>query len=198
MASGKLLDDCVPNIEASLVWADDNRTLVYIDKDPVTLLSKRVKAHVLGTPTAQDAQLYEEADESFYLSISRTRSDKYICIVSDSTVSSEVRCTPAASPGQFSVIAPRQRDVEYQADHLDGRWIFAATIRRQTSGYSPAGRCGARRSRQVDRWSRTRRMSTLNSIVSASSPSGTLWGLLRLRILKGEAKATSFRRAGLP
>ena len=51
----------MPNIEPNLVWADDNRTLVYIDKDPVTLLSKRVKAHVLGTPAAQDIQVYEEA-----------------------------------------------------------------------------------------------------------------------------------------
>ncbi len=39
----------VDNIEANIVWADDNRTLFYIDKDPLTLLSKRVKTHVLGT-----------------------------------------------------------------------------------------------------------------------------------------------------
>ena len=124
LASGKMLDDCVPNVEANLVWADDNRTLFYVEKDPVTLLSKRVKAHVLGTPAAQDRLVYEEKDEAYYLSVSRTRSDKYICITSDSTTSTEVRCAPAASPEQFTVIAPRQPDIEYQADHLDGRWVF--------------------------------------------------------------------------
>lgn len=124
LATGEILDDAVPNIEANLVWADDNRTIFYIEKDPVTLLSKRVKAHVLGTPVAQDKLVYEEPDDTFYIHASRTRSDKFICITSDSTVSTEMRCTPAADPGQFTVIAPRQRDFEYQADHLDGRWVI--------------------------------------------------------------------------
>ncbi len=122
--SGKVFDDAVPNIEANLVWADDNRTVYYIEKDPVTLLSKRVKAHVLGTPAAQDKLVYEEKDDTFYISVSRTRSDRYLCITVDSTVSTEIRCTPAAAPGQFVVIAPRQRDFEYEADHLDGRWVI--------------------------------------------------------------------------
>jgi oligopeptidase B len=124
LATGKLLADEVPNIEPNLVWADDNRTIFYIEKDPVTLLSKRVKAHVLGTPHAADKVVYEEPDDTYYVHIGRTRSDKYLCITSDSTVSTEVRCTPAAAPGAFAVIAPRQRDFEYQADHLGGRWVI--------------------------------------------------------------------------
>ncbi len=124
LATGQVLQDSVPNIEANLVWADDNRTVFYIDKDPVTLLSKRVKAHVLGTPASQDRLVYEEHDETYYMHIGRSRSDHYICITVDSTVSTEIRCTPAADPGVFTVIAPRMRDFEYQADHLDGRWVF--------------------------------------------------------------------------
>jgi oligopeptidase B len=124
LATGKLLADEVPNIEPNLVWADDNRTIFYIEKDPVTLLSKRVKAHVLGTPHAADKVVYEEPDDTYYVHIGRTRSDKYLCITSDSTVSTVVRCTPAAAPGAFAVIAPRQRDFEYQADHLGGRWVI--------------------------------------------------------------------------
>jgi oligopeptidase B len=124
LASGKLLADEVPNIEPNIVWADDNRTLFYIEKDPVTLLSRRVKAHVLGTPHGDDRLVYEEPDDTYYVSIGRTRSDKFICITSDSTVSTEMRCTPAAAPAAFAVIAPRQRDFEYQADHLGGRWLI--------------------------------------------------------------------------
>jgi oligopeptidase B len=124
LRSGEVLPDRVDNIEPNLVWADDNRTIFYIEKDPGTLLGKRVKAHVLGTPAAQDRLVYEEADESFYLGISRTRSDRYICIGSSSTVSSELRCAPAARPDEFVVLAPRERDFEYDADHLDGRWVI--------------------------------------------------------------------------
>jgi oligopeptidase B len=124
LRSGEVLPDRVDNIEPNLVWADDNRTIFYIEKDPETLLGKRVKAHVLGTPAAQDRLVYEEADESFYLGISRTRSDRYVCIGSSSTVSSELRCAPAARPDEFVVLARRERDLEYDADHLDGRWVI--------------------------------------------------------------------------
>ena len=40
--------DVIDNAEPNIIWADDNKTLFYIEKDPVTLLSKRVKTHVLG------------------------------------------------------------------------------------------------------------------------------------------------------
>ena len=124
LATGQVQADVVDNVEPNIVWADDNRTLFYIEKDPVTLLSKRVKTHVLGSDPARDALVYEEADDSFYMGIGRTRSDQFICIQVQSTVSSEMRCTPAAKPGAFTVFAPRQRDVEYSADHLGGRWVI--------------------------------------------------------------------------
>lgn len=124
LVTGTVFTDVVQNVEPNIIWADDNRTLFYIEKDPVTLLSKRVKTHVLGSATKEDALVYEEADDSFYMGISRTRSDAYICIGVQSTVSSEQRCTPAAKPGKFTVIAPRMRDFEYSADHLDGRWVI--------------------------------------------------------------------------
>lgn len=124
LATGRVQADVVDNVEPNIVWADDNRTLFYIEKDPVTLLSKRVKTHVLGSDPAGDALVYEEADDSFYMGIGRTRSDEFICIQVQSTVSSEMRCTPAAKPGAFTVFAPRERDVEYSADHLGGRWVI--------------------------------------------------------------------------
>jgi oligopeptidase B len=124
IASGELLADEIPNIEANIVWGDDNKTLYYIEKDPVTLLSKRVKAHVLGTPVSQDRLVYEEPDDTFYVHIGRSRDDKFILITSDATVSTEIRYAPADGSAPFQVIAPRQRDFEYQADHLGGRWVM--------------------------------------------------------------------------
>src|SRR5215213_1863938 len=60
LATGKALADVVDNVEPNLVWADDNRTIYYVEKDPVTLLSKRVKSHVLGTSASTDRLIYEE------------------------------------------------------------------------------------------------------------------------------------------
>lgn len=129
LRTGKTLDDAVPNIEPDIVWADDNRTLFYIDKDPVTLLSKRVKMHVLGTPASADRLVYEEKDDSFYMGLQRTRSDKYLCIAEQSTTATEQRCTSASTPGEFKVLLPRLRDHLYQADHLNGRWVIRTNWR---------------------------------------------------------------------
>ncbi|GAB3102842.1 S9 family peptidase [Lysobacter terrae] len=122
--TGEIYADAVKGVSPNLVWADDNKTLFYVENDPETLLTVRVKKHVLGTPASADVLIYEEHDDSFYMGVSRTRDDKFICIGVSSTVSDELRCASAADPKEFVVLAPRERDVEYDADHHGGRWVI--------------------------------------------------------------------------
>ena len=124
LATGKTLADAIPGTAGYAVWADDNKTFFYIENDPETLLSKRVRKHVVGTDPKADPVVYEEADDTFYMGIGRTRDDAYIVIALDSTVSNETRYAPASDPAQFKVLAPRERDVEYDADHHGGRWVI--------------------------------------------------------------------------
>ncbi|MEO6264437.1 MAG: S9 family peptidase [Luteimonas sp.] len=124
LQTGETYADAITGVSSNLVWADDNRTLFYVENDPETLLTVRVKKHVLGTPAASDVLVYEETDDSFYMGIDRSRDDRYICIGVESTVSSEMRCAPASDPREFTVLAPRERDVEYQAEHLGDRWVI--------------------------------------------------------------------------
>lgn len=124
LRTGEVLPDRIENVSPNVVWADDNRTLFYVENDPETLLTVRVKKHVLGTPSSSDVLVYEEKDDSFYMGIGRTRDDRFLTIELDSTVSSETRYAPAADPQTFKVLAPRARDVEYSADHFAGRWVI--------------------------------------------------------------------------
>ncbi|MBK8284270.1 MAG: S9 family peptidase [Ahniella sp.] len=124
LATGEILADQVSGTSGNAVWANDNQSFFYIENDPVTLLTKRVKRHVLGTDATADTLVYEETDNTFYMGVYRTRSEQYVCIAVQSTVSGEARCTSADSPGEFRVLAPRERDFEYSADHLDGRWVI--------------------------------------------------------------------------
>ncbi|MEZ5457531.1 MAG: S9 family peptidase [Lysobacteraceae bacterium] len=124
LGTGAMLSDSVPGLSGSGVWSADGSTIYVVENDPVTLLTTRVKAHRLGAETATDAVVYEEKDPTFYMGLGKTRSEQYICIGVQSTVSSESRCTDAVNPGEFRVIAPRERDFEYSADHLDGRWVI--------------------------------------------------------------------------
>ena len=124
LRTGETLPDAIPGTAGYVVWADDNKTFFYVENDPETLLSTKVKKHVLGTDAKDDVLVYEEQDDTFYMGIGRTRDDKFILIGLDSTVSNEIRYAPAANPGEFKVLAPRARDVEYDADHHGGRWVI--------------------------------------------------------------------------
>ena len=124
LATGTMLPDAVPDIQPSLMWSDDGRMIFYIEKDPVTLLSRRVKVHRLGTPASADKLVYEEPDDSFYIALGRTVDDRFLCISETSTVSNEARCAPADDPRVFTLVAPRRRDFRYEADHAGGRWVI--------------------------------------------------------------------------
>ena len=128
IADGRLLADSIPNIDPNIVWADDNRTLFYIQKDPTTLLGNRVRRHVLGTPASADTLVYAERDDTYYMQIGRTTDDRFICIAVQSTVSNEQRCTPADSPGTFTVLAPREREFRYEADHIGDHWVIRTNL----------------------------------------------------------------------
>ena len=125
IATGRLLADLVENVEGDVAWADDNRTLLYVEKDPVTLLGRRVRAHVLGTPANADRLIYEEPDESFDLVVMRSKSERYLFIGSESTTTSEWRYARTDDESlMFTVIAPRTADHEYQVDHLGERFLI--------------------------------------------------------------------------
>jgi oligopeptidase B len=124
LTTGALLDDKIENVEAALAWADDNRTLLYVEKDPVTLLGRRVRRHRLGTSPASDPLVYEEPDEAFDLTVARSKSEELLLIGSESTTSSEWRYARVDDPTfSFQVFTVRQPDHEYQLDHLPGAFI---------------------------------------------------------------------------
>ncbi len=125
LKTGKNLPDVISGLSGSVVWAADNRTVFYIENDPVTLLSTRVKKHVLGTDPKTDAVIYEEQDKSFYMGLDKTIDDQYLVIGVSSTVSDEYRVLPAATPdGKWQVLAARQRDFKYDIEHNKGRWLI--------------------------------------------------------------------------
>jgi oligopeptidase B len=130
IASGALLGDVIENAEPDVAWADDNRTLLYVEKDPVTLLGRRVRAHVIGTSPSADRLVYEEADESFDLVVMRSKSDRYLYIGAESTTSSEWRYARAGDPAfDFSIVVPRAAEHEYQIEDIDDRMLIRTNWR---------------------------------------------------------------------
>lgn len=126
--TGEILPDQITGTSGDILWANDNRSLYYIENDPETLLGKRVKRHQLGSETAADALVYTEPDDRYYLGLMRSRDDQYLCIVASSTLSSEQRCTAAAHPGEFKPLLERSAQHEYAADHLGGQWLIRTNL----------------------------------------------------------------------
>ena len=129
IATGRDLPDRIGGLGNGAVWASDNRTLFYVENDPVTLLSTRVKRHVLGTDPKVDPIVYEEADHSFYLGIDKSGDERFIVIRLRSTVATETMMIDATDPGAApKLLAKRRRDHLYDADHIDGRWIVRTNL----------------------------------------------------------------------
>jgi oligopeptidase B len=125
LATGEMLPDVIANVEPDVAWAADSRTVLYVEKDPQTLLGNRVRRHVLGTDPRHDPVVFEEHDESFYLGVDTSKDGRYLFIGLQSTVSTEQHYAATDDPTlEFRVILPRERDHEYHADHFDGRWII--------------------------------------------------------------------------
>ncbi len=125
LRTGKDLPDQIKGAEASLAWSADSKQLFYVEKDPQTLLGNKIKRHTLGQAATTDQLLYQEKDNSFYIGVGNSSDDQYVVISTSSTVSSEMLVLKSDDyQGQFKSLAPRQRDFQYEADHLGDRWII--------------------------------------------------------------------------
>lgn len=125
LRTGKDLPDQIKGAEASLAWSADSKHLFFVEKDPQTLLGHKIKRHTLGQAAEAAKLVYEEQDNSFYIGVGNTADDEYVVISTSSTVSSELLVLKSSdNSGKFQSLAPRQRDFQYDAEHINGRWII--------------------------------------------------------------------------
>lgn len=129
LTTGEVLADRIPGTTGGATWANDNKTVYYSKKDPITLRSSRIFKHVLGTDAGADVLVFEEADETFSCGIGKSKSEQYLMIASYSTVSNEWRYLDANTPnGEWKIIQPRERNLEYSCSHY-GDHFYITTNR---------------------------------------------------------------------
>jgi len=124
LETGELLKDVIKNTEGNVVWANDNKTFFYTEKNPVTLLSEKIKRHTLGTEAIADVVVYNETDKSNYIWVNKTKNNKFIFIGSFATMSSECLLIDASQPNdEFKVFQPRMKDVLYNVTTLSDKFL---------------------------------------------------------------------------
>lgn len=127
--TGEYLSEVISNTSGNLVWANDNKTIFYVRQHPTTLLPYQVYRHTLGTDPKDDILVYEEKDNTFYCSIGKTRSEKYIAIILKSTESSEALLLSAEQPTETPwVLHPRAKEHFYEMDHFDGHFYITSDL----------------------------------------------------------------------
>ncbi|WP_421668965.1 S9 family peptidase [Shewanella chilikensis] len=114
LATGEQLADKLTGVDGRVVWSNDNRYVFYIAKDPQTLLGYQVFRHKLGSPQSEDLLVYEEQDDTFYISLGKSLDESLIVLHHESTTTSEVSLLDANAPlGEFRAFLPREEGHEY-------------------------------------------------------------------------------------
>lgn len=130
LLTGRIIAEQIENVETDLAWANDNRTLYYIEKEPKTLLGLWIKKHVLFTDPADDELVFEQTDHSFYTGVSKSKSERYIFISMENTVASEWRYADADDPAsQFHPLLAHENGHEYQIEHVLDQFIVRTNFR---------------------------------------------------------------------
>ena len=128
LVTGELLPETLTNTFGSVYehsgveWAKDGKSFFYATLNPM-LQPYRIHRHILGTDPAEDKLLYEEKDDTFFLSLTQSRSKGYILAYLHSTITDEWIYLPNdGTTDEFKVFQPRTKGIEYQVEHAGDRF----------------------------------------------------------------------------
>ena len=125
LETGEILKDKIRGTEGYAAWANDSETFFYTTKNEVTLLSDHINRHKMSTPQAEDVRVYTETDNSFYIGVYRSKSDKYIIIYNSSTLASDYYVLEADNPeGKFHSFSSREKEHEYSIEHYKDKFYI--------------------------------------------------------------------------
>jgi oligopeptidase B len=124
LQTGSKVGEKISGTTGSMAWADDNKTLFYTLKNPETLRSEKMMAHILDG-NQPDRLVYHEEDEAYDIEVYRSKSDQMILLLARSNTSTEYRFLNAANPaGTFHVVQPREKDMEYVLEHYGDKFYI--------------------------------------------------------------------------
>lgn len=131
LETGQVLNESIPNTSGNVTWANDNQTVFYAIKDE-TLRPYKILKHKLNTSPEKDELIFHEVDPTFNAYVYKTKSNKYLVIGSESTLTSEFRILDAFKPNDdFKIFQERKRGMEYSISHQGNRWLIRTNQKAQ-------------------------------------------------------------------
>ena len=124
LETGATLADEIPDTRGDMVWARDGKTLIYVRVDD-NHRPLYVYRHTIGRPVSDDVLIYEEKDIGFYVGLSATQSQKFICIDIHDHETSEVRLVDADDPAATPrLVEARMKGHQYGVEHHGAKLII--------------------------------------------------------------------------
>ena len=123
-----LMNDVIEGTTGNILWALDNEHIIYLKKDPITLISNSVFVHRVGSPASEDILLYKEEDLEFNLSISLSNTKQFILVNIQSTNSNEIRLIDIHKPKNIPrTFIKRSENHLYYLEHILKDSFFVLT-----------------------------------------------------------------------
>ena len=119
LATGEDTGEVISDTADGGLWAPDSRSIYYTEYDD-SHRPFRVRRHVLGTGKDVDANVYEESDPGFFVSVGETLSRRFITINAHDHQTTEIWLIDAASGGAPRLVSARETEREYDIEERDG------------------------------------------------------------------------------
>ncbi len=120
LASGETLSSHISNCTGDFAWAPNSQLIFWTFRDDN---GRPAKIYRRPTRGGEDALVYDEPDDGFFLSVGASESHEYMLISAGNGSQSEYYTIPAsnltAAPTLFSA---REEDLLYTPTHWNGRW----------------------------------------------------------------------------
>lgn len=121
IATGKVLDDSVKGMTGDFEWADDSS--IYYTRMDSTQRPDRVFLHKISQ--IGEILVFEDKNLSYYVEISKSKSQRFIFITSRSKITNEVSFLDLTkTKTEPTLFYPRQENVKYTLEHHENRFII--------------------------------------------------------------------------
>ncbi len=123
IASGKIIDESIKAMTGDFEWGD-SQTIYYTLMDS-TQRPEKVMLHRLGASTTHDHLILHDPNLSYYVEITKSKSDRFVFVTSRSKITTEVSFIDLTKDvNKATLIHPRQDNIKYYVDHHEDRFII--------------------------------------------------------------------------
>jgi oligopeptidase B len=128
LLTGTTEDNVISGASGDFIWSSDSKTLYYNKRDLNTLRSCELWSYDLETKKHKN--LFLEEDTTFSIHLAKSRSKRYLFLLSNSTLTTEVSFLDLTNKdASLKVFSPRKRGVEYEIEDGGDRFYILTNLK---------------------------------------------------------------------